>query len=189
VDSLSGGEGDDTLVAEATVDGADRFFGGAGIDTMLYNGRSIRVEVRLDVFANDGEAGEGDFVGGTFGYFADVERVFGNTVGDLLAGDDFDNDLFGLGGDDTLAGGRGDDVLSGGANRDLLGGGDGDDELYGGDGRDELIGGADDDDHFGGTGDDLISSVDNVQGNDTNDGGPDRDVCWADFADLTIFCE
>ena len=73
-------------------------------------------------------------------YVSTIENIVGGTLGDMLTGDDRDNELKGLGGIDTLNGGAGDDRLEGGAEGDTLNGGAGDDVLIGGPGADELNG-------------------------------------------------
>jgi Ca2+-binding RTX toxin-like protein len=50
----------------------------------------------------------------------------------------WDDAIYGLGGNDQLAGGGGDDRIDGGANNDLLWGGAGADELFGGTGADQF---------------------------------------------------
>ena len=111
-------------------------------------------EVRLDGVANDGSAGENDFVK------ADVEGAVGGTAGDTLIGNTGDNFLQGLDGADTITGANGEDALCGdgtassdsyffgycelssGGAADNLNGGNGDDQLSGGGGADVLDGGA-----------------------------------------------
>ena len=79
-DLVSGGDGDDRAIAEAVVDGADTFFGGAGEDTMSYATRTTGIRVFLDGFPNDGALpfGEGDNVGAG----NDVEHVIGGRGND-----------------------------------------------------------------------------------------------------------
>lgn len=85
--------------------------------------------------------------------------------------------LFGRGGNDVLRGGDGHDWLEGGA---------GDDELFGDEGNDMLLGGADDDELFGGKGDDELhghSGEDFLQGDHGCDelfGGDDIDTLVGD---------
>jgi serralysin len=104
VDELDGGPGPDVLS------------GGPGdFDRVLYTSRRAPVSVTLDGLANDGEAGEGDFVA------ADVEDVYGGAGSDLLVGN---------AGPNTLVGGAGDDVIDGrGGYQDSAIGGDGNDTL------------------------------------------------------------
>jgi len=148
---LSGGVGDDTLLAGAgesdlaggpgadamtggpesavthylmgaAPDGPDRVAGGAGLDVAGYSLRSGPVLLAPDGVANDGEAGEGDDLG------AGVERLEGGAGADqLIAAPDLEAELVGGAGPDRLAGGTGADVLSGGDGDDLLSGAAGDD--------------------------------------------------------------
>ena len=81
-DVIEGGPGNDVLRggADAGVDGADRFLGGSGRDTVSYAARTTGVRVFLDGVANDGTFpfGEGDNVGAG----ADVEHVIGGSGND-----------------------------------------------------------------------------------------------------------
>ena len=61
-------------------------------------------------------------------------------LGDIIAADLGNDQLFGLGGADLLQGNQGRDLLDGGAGDDELQGGEGDDVLYGGLGNDVLVG-------------------------------------------------
>ena len=129
-----GGPGDDVLLGPSRAegftnlrggDGADRFEGGPGRETVRYDGsadgsgdgRPVRVTV--DDVPDDGRAGEGD---------------------DVRVGTDF---VVGSLGDDVLLGSPADDGLLGSSGRDLLDGGPGDDRLLGGPGDDRMLGGAD----------------------------------------------
>ena len=85
---------------------------------------------------------------------------------DVLAGDEADNELSGLGGDDTLQGLAGNDRLFGDAGNDTLLGGAGDDRLDGGTGADTLAGGAGNDVYvIDQLGDTTIEGIN--EGNDT----------------------
>ncbi len=85
------------------------------------------------------------------------ENVIGTAGNDLITGNQFANNLVGLGGDDTLTGLAGDDTLEGGA---------GDDNLTGGAGNDTYV--------FAGTG----------LGSDTIVEAADRDADTLDFSGL-----
>ena len=54
-DSVSGGNGDDTLREDATPNGADTLIGGAGNDTVDYSARSAPVRVDLNDVRDDGD--------------------------------------------------------------------------------------------------------------------------------------
>ena len=77
-DSVSGGDGNDRAVAEAGVDGADRYQGGSGRDIMSYAARTTAIQVFVDGAANDGAASELDNVGAE----KDVEHVIGGSSAD-----------------------------------------------------------------------------------------------------------
>lgn len=153
---VSGGPGDDRLSA-----GVATFDGGPGADLMESYGRSELsyadrggpVRVSLDRTANDGEAGEGDDVRGTFdaitgGGGADELSVV-PSGGELHRGTRGAR-LNGAGGDDTLVGGDRGDELNGGDGRDVLQAAGGADRLWGGAGPDRMR---------GGDGDDAVSYV------------------------------
>lgn len=152
-DNMSGGLGNDTLLGGAGLGrdllvagegndlldggfGADRLRGGTGIDTVTYAKRVNPVIVDISGLpgepADDGEAGEGDFVE------ADVENLVGGSGNDSLTGTQLapgaetvtpgltrNNILRGNDGNDTLNGLDGNDVLDGGFGTDILNGGAG----------------------------------------------------------------
>lgn len=128
-DTLDGGPGDDRLMGDVGTDrilggpgddlilggyGADRLSGGTGVDTVSYAGRDYPVTITQNGVADDGAAGEGDYVP------ADVEVLIGSDAGDLVVGG---------AGAQRLEGGRGDDVLDGGPGSDTFVGGKGLDEV------------------------------------------------------------
>ena len=151
VDNLSGGPADDSLRGGP---GTDVLNGGDGPDVADFSDHGTAVTVKLDGVANDGSAGENEFVK------ADVEGAVGGTAGDTLIGNAGDNFLQGLDGGDTITGGNGEDSLCGdgqassdsyyfvycelytGGGVDSLNGGNGDDVLSGGGAADVLDGGA-----------------------------------------------
>jgi len=111
VDTLLGGSGKDRLVGGL---GADKLDAGPGAgDVVAYEGRTARVVVILDGLANDGEAGEGDFI-------SNAEDIQGGRGPDTMIGDDKANIFEGFDGDDVLIGGRGADDLRGGTGNDRL---------------------------------------------------------------------
>jgi len=123
VDALYGGNDNDTLDGGT---GADSLMGEGGTDLVDYHVRSNAVNATIgDASANDGEAGEGDYIPGT------VENVTGGSGADSLVGDGGNNVLTGGSGNDALTGGAGDDTLIGGSGSDSLNGGAGADALYG----------------------------------------------------------
>jgi Ca2+-binding RTX toxin-like protein len=158
-DVVAGGDGADTLMGGA---GADWIAGYAGVDTVSYEGYILPVTVILDGVANDGAAGEGDFVA------SDVENIVGGSAGDKLIGSS---------GSNTLVGGPGADTLSGGDGNDLLDGGAGTDTLHGGNDADTLVGGTENDKLYGEAGYDVLQGG---PGSDAFDGGSEGDT--ADFS-------
>jgi Ca2+-binding RTX toxin-like protein len=181
-DLTYGEGGDDTFVIDE--DGGvimDRHDGGAGIDTITYEGFA-QGGVNVDLSSNPdygGEAGARYFYGDVV---TSVENITGTNFADTISGDAGANTIWGLvgndvlngaGGDDRLEGGDGNDQLHGGDGADMLIGGLGNDIIYGGSGNDTLIGGDGDDQLFAEAGDDML---DGGAGNDILNGGIDNDT-------------
>jgi Ca2+-binding RTX toxin-like protein len=203
-DVLVGGDGDDRLDGGA---GADLISGGWGSNTVDYGSRTRPLAARLDNFANDGEAGEGDNV------LADVHFVIAGSGNDLVVGSEDNDWLFGNGGNDTLSGAGGNDTLDGrGGNDSLLGGAgndtfpagsaaDGADFISGGDGTDtvkydgrtagvtvDLDGVADD--GQAGEKDNVRSDVERVNGGKGNDrltGSDADDMLYGNGGNDTLY--
>lgn len=110
INTLNGYDGDDTISG----DGNNILDGGAGTDTLNYNGFGAGVIV--DLKAGTSDAGDS---------FANFENLSGSEFDDTLTGDDGVNVVEGNGGNDTIYGGLGNDVLNGGAGNDVIYGGDG----------------------------------------------------------------
>jgi Ca2+-binding RTX toxin-like protein len=198
-DSLQGGPRNDGLEGGA---GTDVIAGGAGKDTVSYIDHTVPVRINLDGRANDGAAGENDWVKG------DVEDAYGGRGATIFNGNagpntfvsfSDDGDVVRMGaGDDTVyvagfqcrcAGdgpdavwaGAGDDQIEGGKGRNVLVGGAGDDVLFGhgradvirgGPGNDDVNGNSGADRLYGGRGKDRLSAGSE---NDILRGGPGRD--------------
>ena len=98
-DVLYGGAGNDVLDGGA---GKDVLIGGTGLDAVSYasSGSAVRAYLSAAV-ANTGDAAGDEYNG--------IENLLGGGGGDLLGGDDGDNELTGGQGNDTLLGGEGDD--------------------------------------------------------------------------------
>ncbi len=94
------------------------------------------------------------------------------------------------GGNDRVKGGKGKDRLKGGKGKDRLKGGKGKDRLKGDKGKDRLKGDKGKDGLRGGKGDDRLSAVDDRRDGAVN-GGPGKDLCTIDQADLPVLagCE
>ncbi len=134
-DALYGGAGDDVLLGGA---GADSLVGGDGYDLVSYF-YSKGVQVSLD----GSLTATGDAAGDWF--WGDEQLEGSRDYADMLAGDENDNTIWGLGGNDKLYGRDGADEMYGDAGKDKLFGEDGDDLLMGGAGADVLNGGAGED--------------------------------------------
>jgi Ca2+-binding RTX toxin-like protein len=93
--------------------------------------------------------------------------INGTPNGDVLAGDDENDEINGLGGNDVLLGNGGDDELNGG---------DGNDELYGGRGSNTLSGGGGDDQVT------VTRTFSDALNVDVVDGGAGIDTLIVDFA-------
>lgn len=117
-DILEGGDKGDRLEGEL---GPDIYRGGAGVDTAVY-GPSVTTPVTVDMSsdngANDGRAGEKDFIG------ADIEKLVGGRAGDTLKGNSLANMIYGGAGDDAIAGRGYRDALHGDGGFDTLTGND-----------------------------------------------------------------
>ena len=143
VEIVTGGTGDDTLTADATLpatlnggpgndtliggSGNDTISGGPGVDKVDYSGRSADITATLDGVTPSGDltANEADILG------SDVENLEGGSGDDVLTGNASANELVGNAGDDTLSGLGGDDTIEGGA---------GDDDISCGAGFDVTVG-------------------------------------------------
>jgi Ca2+-binding RTX toxin-like protein len=130
-DFLFGGVGADYLYGENGNDwltggqGADSLDGGTGSDWAAYEDSDATVFVSLATGRGFGGTAEHDTL-------TNIENLSGSRFGDLLVGNDQNNQLYGLGDNDTLWGGDGGDHLYGG---------DGDDTLNGGGNTDRLVAG------------------------------------------------
>ena len=159
-DLLVGGDGNDLMEARGGRDvlvggaGADVLGGGGGFDFAMYNDRTNPVNVTIGGGADDGEAGEGDFVGNS------IDAVIGGAGDDRLSAGEYAALLFGGAGNDTLTGGQFADSLAGGAGDDQIDGGGGDDGIWAQNGNDVMIGSAGADVYRGGLGFDVVNYAD-----------------------------
>ena len=115
---------------------------GSGDDTIYFNGKKVRDEIRLSqiwggsgddiITLGDNISGENAVVHGDSGIedMGGKDTVYGSVGDDRIYGDGGNDELYGRRGDDKLYGNDGDDTLSGGRGRD---------ELYGGTGNDTYI--------------------------------------------------
>jgi Ca2+-binding RTX toxin-like protein len=123
VDVLDGENGNDTFDQSAAPDCGDTMNGGAGVDVVDYQARTLPVNVSLDTAANDGDiaAVEKDNVK------ADVEVVIGGQGDDFITGSPIADIIHGGPGNDTISAGGGNDTISGDSGNDILNGEAGDD--------------------------------------------------------------
>lgn len=172
-DILNGGSGNDILD------------GGEGVDTVSFQGASVRVTVDLAISGPQltiVNSGFGSDFPNDFDTLISIENLIGGSGNDEFFGNDGDNVLYGQGGADRLHGRAGDDTLFGELGDDFLSGGEGSDGLSGGDGADYLGGGAGDDGLFGDAGNDRLAGgdgadlLDGGSGDDQLDGGADADL-------------
>jgi Ca2+-binding RTX toxin-like protein len=111
---LSGLDGDDTLNGGGSDAGDDTVLGGAGVDTITYQGATAGVSVDLAYGLRQNTGGGG------WQRIGDVENLTGSALGDLLIGDAAANRLRGADGSDVLVGGLGGDTLDGGDGSDRI---------------------------------------------------------------------
>ncbi|MGB0438650.1 MAG: calcium-binding protein, partial [Paracoccaceae bacterium] len=147
---LLGGRGDDSL------------YGGAGVDTAVFDYASTDMAVFLTdggvliTRVQDGAPVEQDFVSADIEVFqfsdvtvqlAEVHALVlnGSSGDDTLIGSTLNEDIPGNDGHDRIEGGGGDDTLKGGSGDDTVIGHDGADLLDGGAGADSMVGAGGDD--------------------------------------------
>ena len=180
LDTVFGGQGDDTI---STGDDADMIEGGYGndvidggidADTIMGNqGNDVIVGAEgSDVI----DAGQGDdLVYGGYGPSVPDAVNIPDDAGDLrpdngrddIRGGMGNDTIYGQDDDDTLDGGQDADFIDGGIDDDLITGNTGNDTITGGQGNDTLSGGNDRDVFLGGNAGDVV---------DGNEGGDDFDT-------------
>ena len=99
---IEGGRGNDILDGGL---GADILDGGAGIDTVSYEDSGEAVEVDLGMDIHSGGDAEGDKI-------RDIQNIIGSDYGDVLVGDNEDNEIEGGEGADRIDGGAGIDTVN-----------------------------------------------------------------------------
>jgi len=164
-DTVYGGSGNDRFIGDMA--GDDRYFGGAGIDTLDYSASTEGIAVSLITTVPQLIS-----TGSGVDVLNSIESLVGSQFNDNISGNLLDNRLRGLGGADSLSGRHGDDVIDGGDGDDTLTGGNGDDALLGGAGNDSVLGGigndrfigdmAGDDRYFGGAGVDTLDYSESI---------------------------
>ena len=185
VESVSGGEGADTLIGN---EDANVLAGGYGLGSDRLEGRGGNDQLFGGEGATWCEGGPGH------------HRVVGSAGSDAAPGGAGDDELTGHDGRDSLDGGGGNDVVAGedliGLSRTTPSGAD--DVLNGGDGDDVVMGGPGTDTVGGGAGDDRLDSPTLGQfpnertsynfGDDTLDGGPGNDLHVSGIVCFTVGC-
>jgi Ca2+-binding RTX toxin-like protein len=139
-DRLEGRAGDDLLLGLA---GSDTLDGGEGVDFMLGGaGNDTYYADRLEdvIIEAEGEGRDTVLAASTFVLADNLENLtlvgrdaadaFGNALGNVLTGNDSDNEMHAGEGADRLVGGGGADRLHGGADADQMLGGAGDDTYF-----------------------------------------------------------
>ncbi len=175
---LNGGLGNDILDGKG---GIDTLIGGLGDDRYL-------IDEAIDIVIENANEGV-DQVNSTIDYTlgANIEELHlqgvadlngnGNTLDNLLVGNEGANTLNGNDGHDILRGQEGNDTLNGENGHDILNGGEGIDTLNGGLGDDILRGDVENDTLIGGEGSDILRGGD---GNDLLNGGTNDDILRGD---------
>jgi len=151
-DTLSGGTGNDVLNGDFGSDildggtGNDTMIGGLGNDTYIVQdaGDIVQESSAIPLLGGiDLVRSSIDFTLGNFVENLTLEGTAtngtGNTLDNIVIGNNAANILEGLAGNDRLLGNNGDDVLRGGAGNDTLDGGRGKDIMTGGDGADRFL--------------------------------------------------
>jgi Ca2+-binding RTX toxin-like protein len=172
------GDGNDTVIANATLtvpmelhgeSGNDTLQGAAGNDSLDDGSGDDSLIATVGDDTLDGGSGNDTLQAGT-----------GN---DLLIGGIGNDSLLAAAGNDSLYGTAGDDTLRGGSGKDTLFAGDGNDCLLGGTGWDVMYGEAGNDTLRGGSGMDTMYGGD---GNDSMMGGSGLDVLYGDAGNDTL---
>jgi Ca2+-binding RTX toxin-like protein len=177
VDTLNGGEGNDTIAI--TDNSSNQIDGGLGFDVLYFalNPNELSPTINLTllwIFGSSGTIGSGT-VSNVEGIKDNIVNLtnYGDTVfiGDgyrsglsgvtmrSYAGND---NLGGSGGHDDIFAGTGNDRVAGGPGNDIIRGEEGDDDLRGEAGNDTLVGGIGNDRLDGSSGDDYLVGGDGI---------------------------
>jgi Ca2+-binding RTX toxin-like protein len=163
-DTIYGEAGDDIIHMQSVTNSVGNFVdGGAGFDTVSYDGLDERVVINMQ-----GVTDVAVQVGNTTNHhiITSIENIIGTAQNDTITGSEGVNTFVGMSGSDTIYGIGGNNLIYGGTQErnststsaDLLVGGTGDDTIYGAAGADDLRGGLGDDTIYGGAGNDTIRS-------------------------------
>jgi Tol biopolymer transport system component len=109
--------------------GRERYFGGAGIDTVTYfrSAEGVTASLRNGRMIDGEESGRGTAGDAARDLYFGIENLIGTRFGDSLTGNEGRNQLNGYWGDDMLFGYGGIDRLKGAAGNDTIDGGAGSD--------------------------------------------------------------
>jgi Ca2+-binding RTX toxin-like protein len=203
---IYGGDSNDSIKADETVQLPMEIYGGQGNDWLRGGFKNDKIYGYSDSGSAwgddtiDGGSGNDVLTGSSHGWpmiwgSAGNDTITGSGGHSYLSGGDGNDSITGKDGDDYLWGGDGDDTLFGASGYDTLVGGDDDDllqggalgdSLYGGNGNDSLNGQGQIDDLNGDAGDDTLNGGDSAA--DDFSGGIGHDT--ADYSsrsdDLTI---
>ncbi|MGJ0359846.1 hypothetical protein NG785_09320 [Aliarcobacter cryaerophilus] len=185
-DTIYGEAGDDIIHMQSVANSVGNFVdGGAGFDTVSYDGLDERVVINMQGVTNVAVQ-----VGNTTNHhtITSIENIIGTAQNDTITGSEGVNTFVGMDGSDTIYGIGGNNLIYGGTQErnststsaDLLVGGTGDDTIYGAAGADDLRGGLGDDTIYGGAGNDTIRSG---LGEDTLYGEAGNDIFVFEAAD------
>jgi Ca2+-binding RTX toxin-like protein len=155
-DTIKGLGGDDVLKGE---DGNDKLLGRVGDDTLDGGTGTDTASYSASLTAVSASLATNSSTGEGSDTFVGVEKLLGSSKADTLIGSATNNTLTGGGGNDTERGGAGNDKVVGSGGADFL---------YGEDGAD------------------TVNSKDNVNGNDTLDGGAATDTKVSDTTEMSI---
>ncbi|MBO9453031.1 hypothetical protein J7426_22405 [Tropicibacter sp. R16_0] len=105
--------------------GRERYFGGAGIDTVSYvlSAGGVTASLRNGPLIDGEPSGYGTRGDATRDLYFSIENLVGTAQDDSLTGNNLVNQLNGLGGDDLIFGYGGNDRMRGGAGDDTINGG------------------------------------------------------------------
>ena len=157
-DTLTGGAGDDVLDGGG---GDDVLDGGAGDDTAVFDYRSVRARLTLDLSDTTRWKLDGTSAEANDSDYADYEyQIFVADISAAGDGTDIETDYFRNIENFEITAGSGNDILDGGDGKDTLYGGAGNDRLHGNAGDDTLYGGADNDGLWGDAGNDVLDGGD-----------------------------
>lgn len=122
--------------------GRERYFGGAGIDTVSYfqSTSGVSASIRNGPVIDGEQAGYGTRGDAARDLYFSIENFIGSNHDDSLTGNNLVNQLNGLAGDDFIFGYGGNDRMKGGAGNDTINGGAGSDfAIFSGDRADYAI--------------------------------------------------